>query len=698
MSKSQNSSRVREPRINCPDLGVDNLVHLSKDAVLSIMKKDIPVPSRPDMFADYIEDNFFQYYIGLNAWCLVIEDIAGSIPALEVRDLLLLKGAVKVIASFDDCADEYIRYIHDGSGKPPLEFFHLFSHLDDPKEILTCLRYLKRFTLVSAPWLVDSTYAGFMDVVWRCNWRWMANNKYETFVDRDPDPSPRFCSKNGWLEEEISKELDKMIPKEAFIKAWEESSLRFSSGVCINAKTIAEKMRRYSIFAGGQPTFDGIPYFNLVETNGWSQKVSPFEKRVVLRAVPKNYKKYRVIAPEHSYNAAHMQRIQSALRKVFPNYYRRLFNVHDQSENRKYAAAGSTDGTYVTIDLTSASDSISRILAKRILPSWLWEYIAPYLADKIEIPKGSTYSGVYTNSIFLTSGNPNTFELEGRIFLAIMLVARKLRYVYTHHWCALPVVYGDDIVIPSELFDEALSLLSMLGFTVNTSKTFAYGTYRESCGIECFRGMDISGIYWPRKEIRWMQKPRNGQHDEVTGEDGASKNATTIIQLCEMQHKLVGYRKSNYFFRTVIRSLYPRMSSSPIGSELSDLWEYYPKCESKYISCVPLDYEGTSPCTPVYVPTYTVDRTGKTTVRDYSEDTVCANIREVHTVLSTEHMVEDNVAPERRAFVEMYYYYDFLAHGPQYDNPLSELLGVSSPRNVIAGCVKPQLRLRNKTI
>jgi hypothetical protein len=85
-------------------------------------------------------------------------------------------------------------------------------------------------------------------------------------------------------------------------------------------------------------------------------------------------------------------------------------------------------------------------------------------------------------------GNGATFELETLVFAVIVAAA-----------CELEVgrdlfVYGDDIILPNEHFEEASAVLRACGFTPNMAKSFATGSFRESCGGDYFEGYSVRSV------------------------------------------------------------------------------------------------------------------------------------------------------------------------------------------------------------
>lgn len=68
-------------------------------------------------------------------------------------------------------------------------------------------------------------------------------------------------------------------------------------------------------------------------------------------------------------------------------------------------------------------------------------------------------------------GNGYTFSV---MTLLITAIARELDS-FAH-------VFGDDLIVSSDVVDTCVSVLSTIGFKTNSKKTFTEGNFRESCG------------------------------------------------------------------------------------------------------------------------------------------------------------------------------------------------------------------------
>jgi hypothetical protein len=90
---------------------------------------------------------------------------------------------------------------------------------------------------------------------------------------------------------------------------------------------------------------------------------------------------------------------------------------------------------------------------------------------------------------FSSMGNGFTFELETLIFWAISSGVQDAHNEWNVH------VYGDDIIIPSESFDDVKHALEFFGFSLNKEKSFKDGAFRESCGSDYFNGVAVRPYY-----------------------------------------------------------------------------------------------------------------------------------------------------------------------------------------------------------
>jgi hypothetical protein len=203
-----------------------------------------------------------------------------------------------------------------------------------------------------------------------------------------------------------------------------------------------------------------------------------------VETVPKNAKTDRMIAVEPCMNM-HMQLgvgqvIRRKLRAVG-------INLNDQSWNQVFARLGSRTGSYATLDLKAASDTISIAIVRSLLPPDWFEAL-----DMLRSKRWIDADGrVHSYRKFSSMGNGFTFELETLIFWAL---ASAVVDSYDGEDNRV-LAYGDDLIVPTAAAGFVTELLEYCGFSLNLDKSFVTGPFRESCGKHYFRGIDITPVY-----------------------------------------------------------------------------------------------------------------------------------------------------------------------------------------------------------
>lgn len=211
-----------------------------------------------------------------------------------------------------------------------------------------------------------------------------------------------------------------------------------------------------------------------------------------LQCVPKNYKTHRMIAGEPSGSMYIQKGLHTALR-------RRLLKVgvdlDNQKANQDWAQFGSASGLVATIDMSMASDTVSKTVVEWFLglnPDWLeWMSLT-------RSPMGWFDSDRIIYRKFSSMGNAYTFELETLLFWALATAVCDVQKADRR----FVSVYGDDVVIPTRVVPLFLDVLEECGFIPNREKSFWEShpnrwqqRYRESCGKHYFCGWDVTPVY-----------------------------------------------------------------------------------------------------------------------------------------------------------------------------------------------------------
>ncbi len=201
--------------------------------------------------------------------------------------------------------------------------------------------------------------------------------------------------------------------------------------------------------------------------------------------VPKTVKVHRTIAVEPLLNGYLQKGVDVIMRKKLK---RVGVNLEDQDPNKEWARKGSLhwrdDDAYCTIDLSSASDSISTELCRSLLPPDWFNFL-----NSIRSTGYKLNGNVKHYHKFVTMGNGFCFPLETLIFASLCAASSSITSRPQDF-----LVYGDDIVVRKTVYPTVLKLLSVCGFRVNRDKTFSQGPFRESCGADWFEGEDVRPI------------------------------------------------------------------------------------------------------------------------------------------------------------------------------------------------------------
>lgn len=199
-----------------------------------------------------------------------------------------------------------------------------------------------------------------------------------------------------------------------------------------------------------------------------------------LSFVPKNAKSLRSICTEPGLNTIVQLGIGSHMARRLAAFG---IDIRDQTLNQRRAREGSLTGDLATLDLSSASDTISTELVFELLPlSWA-SLLNRARSRKVELPTKE----VLTQEKFSSMGNGFTFPLETLIFWSLAASCCNSDDEAT--------AYGDDLVVPTSVYPLLVEVLVAVGFVVNQSKSYHTGLFRESCGKDYFSGTDVRPIY-----------------------------------------------------------------------------------------------------------------------------------------------------------------------------------------------------------
>jgi len=204
--------------------------------------------------------------------------------------------------------------------------------------------------------------------------------------------------------------------------------------------------------------------------------------------VPKTTTKKRTIAIEPSEKMVYQQILRRWLYDAIPRKSCGRVQFKDQTQNQKLVRKSSVDKKLSTIDLSSASDRVSLYLVRLLFednPSFL-EYLL-----KARCTKCSGFSEEINLRKFASQGNALTFPVEAMVFYSLLQGRHTGVFGSISHDI---YVYGDDIIVPTYFYQEAIEVLESFWLKVNWDKSFSKSHFRESCGVDCFNGYECQPL------------------------------------------------------------------------------------------------------------------------------------------------------------------------------------------------------------
>lgn len=559
--------------------------------------KRVLVQDNLNKSATFIEDNMFQCYYASNTWLAVMCDVGVPFGALLViRDSIQSFGLVRMVGAGVELAETLLegipgidswddsslyqwaelmlgRYSVTRGPIYPLVLACRALVIDHSnrqaacedlvKALLQCLLYLERFTYKD-PSEIEKTYEKFLGVNRVCSqiyhsWpyaRWSADS---SDYDRgQPIGSPWFAWPGPTVLSWVSAAM-----REIFVPAcwdFDPQDRAFSDGA--NTHCGRSYTRKWEDFSRYYPWYLGLRECPLPvgspENSGEGMTDLRRTMQVIpenvprLLAVPKTLVSKRIIAPETTVSSLNASAVLEALRRMNQRTGASSFiNEEDQSVNNRLAAEGSVSGAWATIDMSSASDSISKAMFFRCIPREFWFVYQCLTSNRFSYKVGGETKErkLYT---LLTSGNRVTWLTEAMWFLGVARAALSLAGVNDpSSYC---FAFGDDLIVPSQYYETVCELLEVMGHTVNRRKSYGAGCFRESCGGWYYRGANVTPCFWPRRVVQDADCP------EV---------------LCNLQHKalLRGFTNLSEFCYGAAFDLVPEMTTSPLYEECDDLWD-----------------------------------------------------------------------------------------------------------------------------
>jgi len=98
-------------------------------------------------------------------------------------------------------------------------------------------------------------------------------------------------------------------------------------------------------------------------------------------------------------------------------------------------------------------------------------------------------------------GNALTFPIQSIVFTALAITAiidlkgQAPSYRNVKRAAKCIRVYGDDIIVKTEYARQVAIWITNAGLIVNERKSFFDGYFKESCGVDAYKGVDVTPLY-----------------------------------------------------------------------------------------------------------------------------------------------------------------------------------------------------------
>lgn len=234
-----------------------------------------------------------------------------------------------------------------------------------------------------------------------------------------------------------------------------------------------------------------------------------------LISVPKNSTSRRTITVEPMLCQFVQQGLNIILRDSIESckYLSNCLALTNQSLNQKLALEGSLLDNWATIDLKSASDLLSVNLVEKV-----FRRHGPFLDHMMDCRSTIVEEPVSKRSLairkFAGMGNALTFPVQSVCFAVVCIAA------ILDTWGLKPTpgsvkravrlirVYGDDIIVRSDYAHQCVNWLEMAGLKVNHNKSFLSGNFKESCGVDAYKGVDVTPLYLKHRPDQTSTEPK----------------------------------------------------------------------------------------------------------------------------------------------------------------------------------------------
>lgn len=217
-----------------------------------------------------------------------------------------------------------------------------------------------------------------------------------------------------------------------------------------------------------------------------------YARSVKLSLVPKKFDKLRPVTPYSTVSILLSLAIGDYMSDCLKNNGLNLSRLQEKHREMMFwmSAWDGKGYEYATGDLHAASNSITWLLVRRVVPSDWYNILKKFQVKTIKYcPQGGKKKDTrsFHTETFLGMGSGVTFPLQTLIFYCIVDAIRELSLGNR----GFVSVYGDDLIYPSSIQEKVVRVFSDLRLILNPDKSYAHGPFRESCGEDCHKGVSV---------------------------------------------------------------------------------------------------------------------------------------------------------------------------------------------------------------
>lgn len=247
--------------------------------------------------------------------------------------------------------------------------------------------------------------------------------------------------------------------------------------------------------------------------------------------VPKDSRGPRIISAEPLVFQWVQQGLRMAIYRLVEDHplTREEVRFTDQQPNQFAALLGSMTGSYATLDLQEASDRITVGLVRLLFPSQVLPALMASRSLLTQLPSGKQ---LRLNK-FAPMGSALCFPIMALTIWSLLKASQRVcraanEGCFTRecamcakkdlgnpakgippttlgeHCNPLVYVYGDDVIVKTANAAHAISVLEAFGLRVNRDKSCTSGFFRESCGTDAYKGVDVTPV---RIKTVWSSHP-----------------------------------------------------------------------------------------------------------------------------------------------------------------------------------------------